>query len=257
MRRLLLLGVLASLAATAACTNDDSITSAAIVGEIPWRGAETAEYRVLDNDDDPVGTLVLSIEEEPAGAWRFSQSFEFPDRGFTNEASVVVDGATLQPESSTFKIEGPDGNLDCEAEYSTGSVEMQRVGEDGERDDTLTIPNIAYDSWGDLFVWRTIEFGEGYEKDYADVLACTLARPDKIGVSLRIDESEEITVPAGTFDAWHLEISSGGETQHAWYTTDETHTLIKYDNGESIFELTSAEEQIDSAESSFVVPEQP
>jgi hypothetical protein len=239
MRPLLPLAALA-VVALAACTSDDSTTSAAIVGEIPWRVAETAEYRVLDNDDDPVGTLILGIEEEAAGAWRFTQSFDFPDRGFTNEASVVVDGSTLQPESSTFKIEGPDGNLDCEAEYSTGEVTMHRIGEDGERDDTLTIPNIAYDSWGDLFVWRTIEFGDGYEKDYTDVLACTLSRPDTIAVSLSIDEREEVTVPAGTFDTWHLEIGSGGETQHAWYTTDDAHVLVRYDNGESVFELTDA-----------------
>lgn len=237
MRRLLPLAALAALV-FAACANSDSITSAAIVGEIPWRGEETAGYRVLDSDGDPVGTLELSIEEEAAGAWRITQSFDFPDRGFINEAQVVVDGSTLQPESSTFRIEGPDGNLQCEAEYSTGSVSMHRIGEDGERDDTLTIPNIAYDSWSSIVVWRTIEFARGYEKDYTSVLACTISRPDRIGVSLKVKESEEVTVPAGTFDAWRLEIGSGGETQRAWYTTDESHTLVKYDNGESVFELT-------------------
>jgi len=234
----ILLALLAPALLVAACTSEDSLTSAAIVGEIPWTGPETAEYRVLDSDDDPVGTLELSIEEEPAGAWRFSQSFDFPGRGFMNEAEVVVDGSTLQPESSSFEIVGPDGNFDCTAEYTTGRVNMHRIGEDGERDDTLTIPNIAYDSWGDLFVWRTIEFADGYEKEYTDVLACTLSRPDKIGVSLKIEGREEITVPAGIFEAWHLEIDSGGETQHAWYATDDAHTLVKYDNGESTFELT-------------------
>jgi hypothetical protein len=239
MRRLLVLLTLAALA-FAACTSEDSLTSAAIVGEVPWRGPEVATYQVLDNDDDPAGSLELRIAEEPAGAWRLTQSFDFPNRGFINEAEVVVDGSTLQPESSSFEIVGPDGNFDCNAEYTTGRVNMHRIGEDGERDDTLTIPNIAYDSWGDLFVWRTIEFAEGYEKEYTDILACTLSRPDKIGVALKIDAREEITVPAGTFETWHLEIDSGGETQHAWYTTEDDHTLVKYDNGESIFELTEA-----------------
>jgi hypothetical protein len=237
MRRLLALALLATLV-LAACTDDGSLTSAAIVGEIPWRGEETARYRVLDSDGDPVGTLELSIEDEAAGAWRITQFFDFPERGFINEAQVVVDGSTLQPESSTFRIEGPDGNLQCEAEYSTGSVSMHRIGEDGERDDTLTIPNIAYDSWSSIVVWRTIDFAQGYQEDYTSILACTISRPDRIGVSLKINEREEVTVPAGTFDAWHLEIGSGGETQHAWYTTDDSHTLLKYDNGESVFELT-------------------
>lgn len=224
--------------ATAACSSGDSLTSADIVSSVPWRGDETAEYRVLDADDKPVGTLELTISEEPAGGWHFKQFFDFPDKGFTNEANLIV-GSSLQPESATFKIFGPDGNLDCTADYNSGQVKMHRIGEDGERDDTLTIPNIAYDSWGDLFVWRTIAFGDGYEKDYTDVLACTLARPDKIGVSLKIDERKDITVPAGTFDTWHLKIGSGGEKQDAWYTTDDAHILVKYDNGESTFELTT------------------
>lgn len=239
MRRLLPLAALATLLLAAACANNENITSAEIVSQIPWNGPETAEYRVLDSDDDPVGTLTLSIEEEAAGAWLLRQSFNFPEKKFTNDAEVIVDGSTLQPESSTFKIAGPDGNLDCSAEYSTGRVNAHRIGEDGERDDTITIPNITYDSWSDLFVWRTIAFGDGYEKDYTDVLACTLSRPDKISVSLKIDGREDVTVPAGTFEAWHLEIDSGGETQDAWYTTDDAHTLLKYDNGESTFELTS------------------
>lgn len=240
MRRLIPLTALATLLLAIACANNEDITSAEIVSQIPWNGPETAEYRVLDSDDDPVGALTLSIDEAAAGAWLLRQSFDFPEKEFTNKAEVIVDGATLQPESSTFKIVGPEGNLDCSAEYTTGRVESHRIGADGEREDTITIPNIAYDSWGDLFVWRTIAFGDGYEKAYTDVLACTLSQPDKINVSLKIDEREEVTVPAGTYDAWHLEIDSGGETQHAWYTTDESHTLLKYDNGESTFELTDA-----------------
>jgi hypothetical protein len=232
-----LAGLLVCVGLATACASEDSITSAAIVSEVPWRGPETASYRVLDSDDNPVGTLELGIAEESAGAWRLTQSFDFPDKGFTNESEVIVDGSTLQPESSTFNITGPEGNFDCSAEYTTRSVNMHRVGEDGERDDTLSIPDVAYDSWGDLFVWRTITFADGYQQDYADVLACTLSRPEKIGVSLKIDERDQISVPAGSFDAWHLEIGSGGETQDAWYTTDDAHVLLKYDNGESTFEL--------------------
>jgi hypothetical protein len=237
--RIFALALLVALA-LAACSSSEDITSADVVVEIPWRGPEVAQYRVLDHDDNPVGTLELSIGEEAAGAWRLRQYFDFPDKGFTNEAVVIVDGSTLQPESATFKIVGPDGNLDCDATYTTGQVKSHRIGADGEREDVVDIPHIAYDSWGDLFVWRTIDFSEGYEKDYADTLSCTLARPDKIAVSLKIEEKQSITVPAGTFDTWHLQIHSGGADQDAWYTTDDAHRLIKYDNGESTFELTSA-----------------
>ena len=52
-------------------------------------------------------------------------------------------------------------------------------------------------------------------------------------------EKEEVEVPAGTFQAWRLEIRSGGRTQKAWYADDGPRTLVRYDNGDLVFELES------------------
>jgi hypothetical protein len=56
---------------------------------------------------------------------------------------------------------------------------------------------------------------------------------------LKVVDSEQVTVPAGTYQAWKLEIDSGGETQTAWYAADATHLLLRYDNGQQLFELKS------------------
>ena len=58
-------------------------------------------------------------------------------------------------------------------------------------------------------------------------------------VVLKVKKTEEITVAAGTFEAWRLEIRSGGRTQKAWYANDEQRTLVRYDNGDLVFELES------------------
>ena len=50
-------------------------------------------------------------------------------------------------------------------------------------------------------------------------------------------DEEEVTVPAGTFEAWELEIDSGGANQRAWFAKDAALTLVKYDNGRETFEL--------------------
>ena len=240
MRLLVLLALVGALMLAAACSSSEEVVSREIVGTIPWAGPETAKYRVLDSNDDEVGTLDLSIEKAGSGGLLFHQFFDFPDKKFTNEAKVTVDDKTLQPSSSSFKIVGPSGNLDCSATYGDGVMKAHRKGEDGERDDTLSVPRVVYDTWGDLFVWRTLDLGAGLDISYADVLSCTLAKPDVISVKLRVEEQEQITVPVGTFDTWKLEIESGGDTQTAWYSTDAKHTLIRYDNGESTFELTQA-----------------
>jgi hypothetical protein len=241
MRRIPPIALIAALAlAAAACSGGEDITANEIVSRVPWSGAETAHYRVLDDNDDPVGTLEMSIDPQSAGTVLFRQYFDFPDKKFTNEAKVTVDATTLLPKSTTFKIVGPQGNLDCSATYDGGEVKAHRIGEDGERDDSVTVPSVSYDNWADLFVWRTIDFAKGFEIKYADVLSCTLDKTQRLGVKLKVKGQESRTVPAGTYDTWHLEIDSGGDTQDAWYTTDDRHTLIRYDNGQSTFELTEA-----------------
>jgi hypothetical protein len=234
-----LLPLLAVLAVAALACESDDLVSADIVSTVPWSGpgAETENYRVLDDDGDEAGSLEMTIEPAGSGEVRLGQAFDFPANGFTNDAAVVADAETLQPRSARFEIRGPEGDLTCEAEYGESEVTVHRVGEDGERSDTLDVPQFAYDSWSDLFVWRTLEFSEGYEVEYTDILSCTLDRTQKLGVKLKVKERKELTVPAGDFETWHLEISSGGGDQDAWYTADDERRLVRYDNGSEVFEL--------------------
>lgn len=223
-----------------ACAGGDSFVSRDVVDQIPWPETETATYRVLDDDNKEVGTMVLSVKSGGDGESVLSQHFDFPETRFTNDAEVVVDSAELQPRSSHFQIDGPDGVLDCEATYEDSDVEIHRVGEDGERDDTLDVPSVAYDSWSDLFVWRTITFSQGFDTSYADMLSCVLAKPQRLEIKLDVKGSEEVEVPAGTFEAWRVEIEAGRD-QEAWFTTDDSHVLVRYDNGEQLFELIDYE----------------
>jgi hypothetical protein len=237
--RWLAVGLLALLALLllSGCSNTEETVSQEIVTSIPWSVPETTTYRLLDSDDEEVGTGQFKIESAEFGEVRFTQHFEYPDRGFVNDAQVIANGQTLQPVEIAYVLEGPDGTLTCEATYEEGKVTAHRTGEDEDRTDTLDIPGIAYDSWADLFLWRTIDFREGFETEYGDVLSCTLDRTQKQNVLLKVTGRESVTVPAGTFDSWHLEIGSGGKKQDAWYSVDGARLLLKYDNGEQTFEL--------------------
>jgi hypothetical protein len=238
MRRLALL-LPAVLLLAIACASTEHISSRDIVTNIPWTVPATDSYRALDSNDKDVGTAQFTIEN--SGAFiRMTQHFDFPDAGYVNDSEVIADPNTLQPSSSKYTLNGPNGALTCDAGYSAGQVSAHRVGQDEERTDVLDVPAIAYDSWADLFLWRTIDFSQGFETDYADVLSCTLDRLQKISVTLTVKAQEHVTVPAGDYDTWRLEIDSGGEKQNAWYTTDAAHRLIKYDNGNQTFELTKA-----------------
>lgn len=208
-----------------------------IVSEIPWTGPETFKYRLLQGDDvKGSGALTLSVT---SSTFVMEQAFEIPEEEVTDSISAEVEADTLAPRKVERVIDGPEGERRCEATYAENTVTVeQRAGED-ERTDTLSVPTPHYDSWSDLFLWRTIEFFEGQELEYVDVLSCSLAKPDVLSIVLKVKEKEEVEVPAGTFQAWRLEIRSGGRTQKAWYADDERRTLVRYDNGDLVFELES------------------
>ena len=232
----LIIAALAAVLLLAACA-EDNIKATDIVSRIPWPDEERATYRVLDDDGEEVGTLEMSVAPEGADAYLLRQDFVFPADEFTNNAAVVVGRADLQPRRTTYVIDGPDGVASCSAQYEGSDVTVLNLREDGERTDTLDVPNIAYDSWSDLFIWRTIDFAQGFEIEYADIVACQApAPPQRLAVRLEVTGGETIEVPAGTFDTWRVEIDAGRD-QKAWFTTDDAHILVRYDNGDQIFEL--------------------
>lgn len=208
-----------------------------VVSTIPWTAPETARYRLLQGDDVK-GSAELQIKED-GDALVLTQSFEIPDEGVTDSVLAEVDPQTLRPGIVQRTIDGPEGKRECEAVYAAGGVRVEQKAEDAERTDELSVPEQHYDSWSDLFLWRTVEFFEGQELEYVDVSTCALAKPELGTVVLRLKRVEQVTVPAGTFQAWRLEFKAEGRTHKAWYADDDRRTLVRYDNGDLVFELES------------------
>ena len=236
MRRIL--PVVLSLAALAACSGDsDELVAQDVLGDIPWSAPETAHYRLL-HDDDTKGSGELKIVMQD-GALMLAQTFDIPDQQISDAIQVEADALNLRPKVVQRTIDGPEGKRDCTATYAGNDVTVQQQAKDENRKDQLTVPAQHYDSWSDLFLWRTLKFFEDEELKYVDVLTCSLTKPDLLPVVLKVKSREEVTVPAGTFQAWRLEIRSGGRTQKAWYADNAARTLVRYDNGDLVFELES------------------
>lgn len=226
-----------TIVALLACTDgSEPLVANDVVSSIPWGESEVTTYRVTQ--DDIEGECVLSIAEDVANV---SLGQECEGEGFTDVVSFVADAETLQPVSTLRTITGPDGEVTCEATYEASSVTARWVSPDDERENDLAVPEPSYDTWGDLFLWRTIAFAEGYDRHYVDVASCNNPRkkPELVGIRLTVDGIEEVAVPQGTYEAWHLRIRSEGHTQHAWFSTGDDRLLVKYDNGDQVFELAS------------------
>jgi hypothetical protein len=224
--------------AMAACQEETSTLSGEdIVSNIPWQAPEEARYRLLDGEELR-GSGVLRIESDDEET-TFTQ--EFKSEEFRDEVVAVADAQTLRARSVQRVIEGPEGPRRWQVEYRDSTALVIQRSEDDERRDDVSAPSHSYDSWTDIFLWRTIDFHEGYQATYADVLSATLAEPQVISQTLEVTGKETVEVPAGSFDTWRLEIRSSGGKQKAWFADDEARTLVRYDNGDLVFELLSPE----------------
>ena len=230
--------VLLTALAAISCQSGTSILSdQQIVFDIPWIAPEEARYRLMDGDDVK-GSAILRIDVEN-GEVTFAQEFEGGD--FRDEITTVADAETLQATSLTRVITGPDGERRWQVEYDGHKAVVLQRTEDDERRDEVAAPTGSYDSWTDLFLWRTIDFREGYEATYSDILSATLAKPQVISQTLRVTGKDEVEVPAGVFTAWRVEVRSSAGEQTAWYADRAARPLVRYDNGSQVFELLSLE----------------
>lgn len=238
MRRLLLLPTL--LLAASACSGGTTplSDSGPVLGAVPWTTPETATYNITQGNTHATGEFKILDGD---GTVLLIQNYQVPDNDVTDEITVEADPQTLRPAKVERVTTDPDFQRQCTATYNDGAVTVVQKDENDENTDQLDVPTTRYDSWSDVFLWRTLNFSEGYNTRYSDVLSCNPRGSEVITMELEVKGIERVTVPAGSFETWHLKIKSGDATQDAWYSTGPSRILVKYDNGPQLFELVSVD----------------
>jgi hypothetical protein len=225
----------------AACTlsEEDSVPAQDIVVSIPWQVGEETSYAIMDGDKE-VGSGVLRIDQEN-GQLRLSQHYQSPE--FDDSSSVLVDPQTLKPAEAERVITSEDGVLRIDVRYSGGTAEIERTvtkqgKEEDRRIDQLDVPEHAYDTGASLFLWRTIPMQVDYRAAYRSMATAVVGKSQENKVTVRVLRQETVEVPAGTFEAWRIEVRApGGVKQTAWYASDSARRLLKYDSGQYTFLL--------------------
>jgi hypothetical protein len=241
----------------AACSTLESPTTQDIVAGIPWVAPEEHAYALYD-DSDLIGRTTLSVDRE-GDTFVLRQRSE-DDDGNVDESEVVVDAKTLKPLRGLKSItdedqrnaaeycyetvggdECPDEKLDaseCDSGIIVGIAEQVFDPPDETtpavpRRAPLCVPEHSYDNDSSLFLWRTIPFEEGYLANYTTILTGTRRKQ-----TVRIEVLDRVTeTQFGDDDAWVVDIAADGKTQRAWFSTDDDHRLLAYQNGGFTFEL--------------------
>jgi hypothetical protein len=224
----LLFGIACLQAAKPPPTADLAVT-------VPWHDQEQTQYVLLDRKGTKeIGQGTLSVSKQ-GDQYELGQHFE-NSSGETDDSSVFVNAQTLKPLSFHRKQALKNQTQEVKGDYDavTGIVNITEVTGDKDRPVPLRLGSNYYDNDTALFLWRTIPFAAGYTAAYRTVL--TGNRSQAI-VQIEVTGKEEVTVPAGTFQAWKLEIRSSGVKQFAWFADTPEHPLVQYNNSIQLFQL--------------------
>ena len=214
-----------------ACSSEPDVDTQDIVSTVPFSGGERLRYRLVDNGGKELANGTLSVGSSGSNL-ELESHFESETNNDTTK--VVVNAQTLKPVSSSRQIITDDDEELIEVTYTDQGAVIKQ----GDKQTGMSVPEHSYDNDSSLWLWRTIDFSEGYESAYITLITNRRSRQT---VVLEVTGKESVTVPAGTFNAWRLEIRTQNARQVAWVADTPKRTLIKYDNDRNvIFELTSA-----------------
>ena len=233
VRASIVVSLLAAIALVAGCSGGATAQGLSL-GDAPWQDGDQALYQIVSREGAPVGRSEFAFARE-GGAWVLSATDKIGqlDQAYT----VRLDPATLKPLGEVKTIHTADTDVTLSTTYGQGRLKIEALVNGEERSATIDVPDGALDNDQLLMTLRALRFAEGYQGSYVNVVAANAA---KIKTTVRVVGQEAVEVPAGSFQAWRVELDFGQAKQHAWYQVDPPHHMVQYDNGNLKYVLDAA-----------------
>lgn len=196
----------------------------------PWPDGEVSVYRVADANGTELGTAQWAWLRTADG---WSQTYEVRLGSRLDRGEVII-GDDLTIRSAWREV----GGNRYEARYAADGVTITTTTGDAATTRTLKPVADAVDNDVSLQIQRALPLAAGYAMRYINVIPTSGAA---VPVKLTVTGAETVTVPAGAFGAWRVELSFGSGKHDAWYGQAAPYPLVKYRNRASgaVFELQS------------------
>lgn len=218
----------------AGCGEDEEVAISKVFVAPPWTANESYEYvlsRAEDGEEYGTCTLETTLNAQD-GLTRLSRLCG--DGENRDDGTVLVDPQTLVPHEANRTQVRPDKNsrLSFTAKYEPPIVKFIADENGNPRDTERDLPEADdlspdpgyYDDESLLWLVRGLELRDGWEGSFQDVSAGT---GQTFRVDLKVENQEQVTVPAGEFTAWKVRIRTASITNYAWVEASGDHRLIK------------------------------
>lgn len=195
------------------------------------------EYRMMFQGQE-VGTVTRTlVPGDTAGVMRFEGEADIGPQQVAQ--SVTFEAATFEPlaADATITVQGQTIAMDVEVRDGrlVGTV---RTPQGPQQIDQPVPAGALVGDMAELALWiATLEEGEELTMPVVQVESGSVSN-----VTYVVGPVEEVTVPAGTFQAWRIEMG-GPQPQTVWARVEAPHVLVKLEPGGQpvVMELVSVE----------------
>ena len=194
----------------------------AIRPDPPWQPGEISRLEARDPGGQPLLTWELGVES------RGSQTVLISDReaaGFHERSAVATDHRTLIPARTEFERESVEGRVNYVAEYGSEDVTIRADLPRGHEEAAVKLPERPfYDAEQLVMVIRALPLYDNFRGALRSVVTRAGVQDNVI---LRVRGRESVSVPAGHFETWRVDIA--GTDQSAWIAVARPHQLVRYE----------------------------
>ncbi|MBI2765466.1 MAG: hypothetical protein HYX53_06085 [Chloroflexi bacterium] len=239
--------LLAGAAFLSGCSSSSSTRSAKIFQTPPWAGPESYTYQLSRRDEPDAGLCVLETAPnfEPGNTKISRLCGKEPYR---DDGTATVDAATLAPVQTvrTF-VDGKNNRTNVfTSDYADGQVTFTADLSGKVRRATRDLPKPTKDSpdpgWYDdeslLWLARGITLRSGYTGYYTYVI--NAGQPRIVGVEVLVEPPEQVTVPAGTFEAWKVRVHKDTSNYYIWVERTSPNRVIQAQIEDITYKLAAA-----------------
>ncbi len=189
----------------------------------PWRAGEVSRLEIRGGAGALLASWELRVEERDSQVVLVSEQ---KAEAFREYSAVFADPATLIPGRTEFERESPQGLVTYTAVYNDNDVTIKAQTPTGPQELKVRLPaRPFFDNEQFIMVLRSLRLADAFKATLNDIITRTAS---KAAVTVQVVRKERVTVPAGAYDAWVVELK--GASQFAWISVSAPHELVRYEN---------------------------
>lgn len=209
----------------------DFLADGAALVPAPWQSGEDLDFDLKLPTGIKVGFTRYSVdsgERDGRSTWRFNSLVV---AGALSSSRTETEAGSMKPIHAIWTIRPM---MAAETTYSGGRAELKLKGLEPR---TVEFSGIVYDNEEALQLMRRLPLAVGFKKSINVLVAP--AGGQIIPVQLEVLGTEQLKVPAGTFDCYKVNLSLAGTSQTLWYSTAPHRLLVKFEASGIAAELTA------------------